>query len=550
MAVSKQLFEPVLPWLISTVFLGLALGTMTSVASVSAGSPATGPGPPAAVNIPPEASLLLEPRPLHASSVATWHHVCLPQQITVIGAGMGDAQSALNPQTVHLPTPDQLTSLLLQVAGRYPGTPQTPAGVVFSSESESIAVTRPTTETGQCYDYETTELQPTGQVTAWVNGPGEIFHTPRGLVAYAWQPTGGARWTSVGKTSNVYIYRKNGDGLHTEPLTFEPLAGPRDLKITVVVIDNDEDERPLVVEAAAGPVSASRSFTGPTHGPLLNIVSLELPAVPTGTDRATVTLRSPADNGDSVVLAGVDVSYECNSDVNTGIYLPIVLKNHATCTFYSFNYPEIDWKDAESDNSDRKTGQVDGEFQIRARDSSKTHLAWPRGKYKNYKISADVRWAQNAIGDKYGLIFDIADDRSSLYTFMVYPLHRDYEIRYYDKNDETDEDGDGDPRWDTLYFGHSAIISTGITSNHLSIKRIYPKIGIEINGTHIVTITDKHISGSKLVGIGVGPYDALYNGHIADARFDNFQICPPNARETEVDILSNIQTQAGSISGG
>jgi uncharacterized repeat protein (TIGR01451 family) len=52
-------------------------------------------------------------------------------------------------------------------------------------------------------------------------------------------------------------------------------------------------------------------ITGPTDGPLLNIVPLTLTNVPANTDQVTLTLHSPPDNEDSLVWVGANVSYQC-----------------------------------------------------------------------------------------------------------------------------------------------------------------------------------------------------------------------------------------------
>ncbi len=104
-------------------------------------------------------------------------------------------------------------------------------------------------------------------------------------------------WTSVAKTTNNFVWRGSGNITRTEVLTFPPLAEATDLFITAVVIDNDDDERPLVLEAAAGDVTARVIETGPTDGASLNLANLTLPQVPAGTDQASVTLRSPDYSG-------------------------------------------------------------------------------------------------------------------------------------------------------------------------------------------------------------------------------------------------------------
>lgn len=226
------------------------------------------------------------------------------------------------------------------------------------------------------------------------------------------------------------------------------------------------------------------------------------------------------------------------------LYLPIVL--NFPCIIYDFSCPEDDWEE-DRGGSDREFGCIDGEFQMLAINSSQTHLAWPRGKYENYTISVTVRWADDSsIGQKYGLTFGIAangNNISSFYTFMITPTTQNYEIRYYNASHN--------PRWDTLYLGNSPAISTGLASNYLRVEKLNGKVSIAVNNTPLVgNIDATPISGGRHVGIGVGPYEKLHEGHNADARFDDYQICLLATRGASFDIMSTTGPQGGSVPGG
>jgi hypothetical protein len=223
------------------------------------------------------------------------------------------------------------------------------------------------------------------------------------------------------------------------------------------------------------------------------------------------------------------------------IYLPIVYKNFEPCRFYDFSFQEGDWINYE--DSHIKFGYINGEFQMVAKNPLRTHLAWPRGQYENYTITATVKWAENsAKGEKYGLTFGIADNYSSFYTFMVYPDAQDYEIKYYNGS------------WNTLYFGHSSAINTGVISNQLWLERLNGTISITINNTSLASISATQISGKRHVGIGVGPYTLHPGNSYANARFDDYQICPMDAASfTSLDLFRGEEVDSGggrSVPGG
>jgi len=245
-----------------------------------------------------------------AVAVSGWREVCVPYRIEITGIGMGDRDTAVNPQSLSLAGAADVDWLLAQVAGRYAYDVLPPGQVTLITDApQFLTLSGPAAETPYGYTFETM-LQPTGQVTASVSHPGDVYKTPRGLVLYAHRAMTGA-WTSVGRTMNRFVYAGSKEYAHTEVLTFPPLEETTDLYVTAVVIDNDDDDRPMVVEATAGGVTKSVTELGPTDGAGLNVVDLTLPGVLVGTSRVSVTLRSPAGDGDSLVLVGLNVSYPC-----------------------------------------------------------------------------------------------------------------------------------------------------------------------------------------------------------------------------------------------
>jgi hypothetical protein len=121
-------------------------------------------------------------------------------------------------------------------------------------------------------------------------------------------------WTSAGRTTNDFVWSRRVVS-RTEVIELPALPKKGNLDITAVYIDNNNDARPVVIEAEAGGVFSSATHLTSTNGDLLNIVDLTLEDVPAGTNAVTVTIRSPkSDNGDSASLMGVNASYVCNSD--------------------------------------------------------------------------------------------------------------------------------------------------------------------------------------------------------------------------------------------
>jgi uncharacterized repeat protein (TIGR01451 family) len=237
----------------------------------------------------------------------TWRDVCVSRRMDITGVGMGEWRNTINPQTLALADPARVSRLLAQVAGRL----SAPDSVTFfTSAPEAVTLIEPGSSTSHSYTFEQ-NLQPTGLITAHVTGDGDP-KTPRALVLYA-KRAAEDDWTSVGKTTNGFAWAGGGYYTHTEVLTLPPLTEAADLLITAVVIDNDDDTRLIEVEAAAGGVIETVSEAGPTHGLGLNLVTLTLPRVPTGTNRVEITARSPQKKGDSLVLVGVNVSHLCPS---------------------------------------------------------------------------------------------------------------------------------------------------------------------------------------------------------------------------------------------
>ncbi|MEM7032108.1 MAG: hypothetical protein AAF629_21330, partial [Chloroflexota bacterium] len=173
-------------------------------------------------------------------------------------------------------------------------------------------LTEPSTNSDDAYTYEA-YLDPAPQVSAYVEHLADNTNTPRSLTLYSARETVD-EWTSVGRTTHQFIWGGTEKESHTEILAFPPLVGDTDIYVDVVIADNDNSVRPVIIEAVAGGVTASTIETIPTHGRALNIVRLTLPQVPAETRHVEISIHSPTDNGDSAILAGVNATYQCISE--------------------------------------------------------------------------------------------------------------------------------------------------------------------------------------------------------------------------------------------
>jgi hypothetical protein len=228
----------------------------------------------------------------------------------IIGIGLGDRFSSINPQTLAVPNAADVIALKAQVAGRMRGGILSASSTTFTTPVESVTVTSPTSQTLYAWTFESA-LAPAASVQSMINGDRVSgFHTPRALVLYPTMKTA-AEYVDVTKTMNGYVYQGRGIYSYAETLSFAPATAAVTLRVTVAIADNDDDNRPLVIQAEAGGVTASQTMLAPDHGKNLNIVTLELPQVPAGTTQVIVTLGSPAKTGDSGVLMGINASYAC-----------------------------------------------------------------------------------------------------------------------------------------------------------------------------------------------------------------------------------------------
>lgn len=280
----------------------------------------------------------------------SWQSNCAPQSMQIHGIGMGNNNTITNPQTLnlskHVDTGEhfwvQVVSLKYNNKNFLP-----PESVTLSLNSgDEILLIEPSLLSHHSYSYSTndTNTAPFNQITATIKGNA---NSVRGLIAYAFQESPDTLWTSIGQIMNEYVsvdnnhitscMNKGCGNIQNSYSVVLPLTNPTsttsDIDITAVIIDNDDDERPFIVEAKtdSGIATTSGLITTPSNGHRLNIVNFTVPNVPTDTGKITVTLKSPLPNGDSVIFGGVNINYPCSSTPPPPpkpheVYLPIIMQ--------------------------------------------------------------------------------------------------------------------------------------------------------------------------------------------------------------------------------
>jgi hypothetical protein len=120
-------------------------------------------------------------------------------------------------------------------------------------------------------------------------------------------------WETFGDSSKNHVFWESFNGWfpsQQQVIEIAPPQQPTEMTVTVALVDNDKDNRPLEVTVSAGGASQTVIVNGPTNGDLLNIIQVTL-QVPAGTDEIVIDLVSPAEIGDSGAMVGMSAHYLC-----------------------------------------------------------------------------------------------------------------------------------------------------------------------------------------------------------------------------------------------
>jgi len=239
---------------------------------------------------------------------------------TLIGKGMGNTKKAVLRTKLIVPNSGDLVALYGQLAGKEVG--KLPRRVRFQYPNQTYTQVDMVTGTSAFYGGifwfgDDLELAPS-VVGRFFPAPGAITKFPRAFVLYATHETTGSYF-------DTYATFANGATNMVGPAPFslqqnltipiDPPQATTDITVQVALVDNDNDTRAITVTAAAGGPSAAAITFGPSHGNLLNIITLTLEDVPAGTTEVTLNLKSGIgeSQGDSAAIIGAVVNYDCQT---------------------------------------------------------------------------------------------------------------------------------------------------------------------------------------------------------------------------------------------
>ena len=241
------------------------------------------------------------------------------QLTTILGVGMGDTRKAKTRAKLTVPNAGNLIGLYGQLAGKDGGRLPRRGRFQYPNGSyvDVLSLTGTAARSYGIYWYGT-ELEPAASIRGrWFLSPGTRGKVPRAFILYA------THATTVPYFDNYVVYPDGHTNMvgpeepwsqvQTLSIPIDPPLGPADVTVQVALVDNDNDNRAITVIADAGGVDDTDVSFGPTHGALLNLITLTLPDVPVGTTEVTIELRSSAD-GDSAAVVGAAASYPCNSN--------------------------------------------------------------------------------------------------------------------------------------------------------------------------------------------------------------------------------------------
>ena len=236
---------------------------------------------------------------------------------TILGVGMGNTKKASTRKKLVVPNANNLVALYGQAAGK--DVSKTPRRVRFQypdkSYTDILSITGTSARTGGLFWFGG-ELEPAASVRArWFLTAGTKGKVPRAFVLYATHETTATYFDTYALFTDGLL-NTIGPNLpweqqQTLTVPIDPPLAAAVVTVQVALVDNDNDSRAVSVTANAGVVNDTDVSTGPTHGDLLNIITLTLPNVPPGTTEVTIDLSTSL-GGESAAVIGAAVSYPCN----------------------------------------------------------------------------------------------------------------------------------------------------------------------------------------------------------------------------------------------
>lgn len=213
-------------------------------------------------------------------------------------------------------------------------------------------------------------------------------------------------------------------------------------------------------------------------------------------------------------LGEIEISNTDSSmNVQTDIYLPVISNGQCFSPYVDdFSNPSSGWPVV--DEADYKLEYLNGEYRILVKTTSMWGAASPGFKANNYLVTVDAHNANEVYGS-YGIVFQLADDWSTYYTFEIYSDGYYSVWRFNSKKSG----------WKSLVFEFSPHINQGTANNQIQLVRSGTLIQGFANGQLIVELEDDSYTGLGSVGLIATTYGDEAD---VDARFDNFSVEPFN----------------------
>ena len=95
----------------------------------------------------------------------------------------------------------------------------------------------------------------------------------------------------------------------------ETQAAGATVVVHLAIVDNNKDNRPVLLDVTVGSETKSNADVKPNKGESLNLYDLTFKDVPAGVNQVTIKLTSPIGNGDSAAIIGAAANYACAEPV-------------------------------------------------------------------------------------------------------------------------------------------------------------------------------------------------------------------------------------------
>ncbi|GAB4442178.1 MAG: hypothetical protein OHK0015_40480 [Chloroflexi bacterium OHK40] len=228
--------------------------------------------------------------------------IAVDEQVITLGAGM----TGLSEQQIVIP---EARWSELRLLGRLRSHMLPPQAVEISfADGTIVRLDRPGQQSAAGYIFSLPGRPGPATVRVW-EAAGDI--TAHAVVVTAGLPSE-QRLCRVATSPLTGIHRSTA---RVELILPVPLDTATDLQVTGIFVENNRDDRPIVMGAEAGGVQATLSSLAPNAGDELNLEELRLIDVPAGTERVQVWFESPVQGGDSGVFVQAAVAYACDTVV-------------------------------------------------------------------------------------------------------------------------------------------------------------------------------------------------------------------------------------------